>query len=1724
MSLMFWQRRQARAVSHPAESLARRRKRQQSMRLRVQLGAERLEDRLAPSATVTLPGSGFSGQQGGTVASFPISINQLQDNQTPNHVGLAGATLAITYPTGVFSFPLGGNQATANVALGSVPLSDTAAPGGAADWTLTANAPADGQLNITLTANAGDTITTNNPSTGGSLVLINFPISASYNPVSTTTEPITLVMANGSVQTAINGSNGTYVLSPTPPIAGAITVTPVLSISPPTLPADTVNTGYNQTVKASGGAGVVSFSAAGSLPPGVTLSSAGVLSGAPSLTGNFSFTVTATTTATGAFASLDDPSATAGSTIGAGASGNNVVGYYNDAAGTHGFLYNGTTYSTLDNPSAKGGASTFALGVSGSSVVGYFSDSSGRIHGFLYNGSSYTQLDVPAAGSGNTFATGISGSNVVGYYTNAGATHGFLYNGTTYTTLDDPAASAGTTTVMGISGSNIVGSFNDANGTHGFLYNGSTYTTLDDPSANLGSTFATGISGVNIVGYYNDGIGTHGFLYNGSVYSTLDDPSASPGNTYAYGVSGSNISGTYLDANGTHGYFYNASGTGATGSRNYSMTVNSPVVMPTSTLPNGSAGTPYSQTISASGGTGALTFSSTGTLPPGLTLSSAGVLAGTPSTPGNYSFRIFATDNVGASASQPFTVTIGLTTATQLSITAPSGATAGTPFNITVTAQDGSNHTAVGFNGTVTLSSSGGDIAPTSVTLTNGTATLPVTLTVAANETITASFTGLTSGMASIVVGYGAFSKYTVTTLVGAPTATAGNSFLVAVQAADQFGNPVTSYSGPSMATATLSPTSTASNFPTTLSIGTNGQGFTLATLQKVGTYTITVTSGAFSGSAPPVSVTPAPPSQLAFTVQPVTTPTGQPLPGVTVQVLDPYGNLAVSDNSDTITMGVASGPGVFWAASTTTAAVHNGVANFTNLELVVPGSYTLSALVPGRYITNSASFTVLPLQVTSFTSSTSGFSLAFNTSFLVNSTTPVLYGQGFGSKAPPPSVTLQQIKDAGGNPITPVSVEGSVVVNPTNNAITFVATNTGLKVNLGTPILPDGSYSVDLTSTAANDGFQALNAGGGFLDGLGTGTAGSGDYKTTFVINAAATHKDVLWLPSVAEGPGQNLNAPGMNQVGGGYPLYLTDGNGVTSVQVTLSYNPSLLTITAVTGAHFSLSGPPGNVVLTYSGPALASTPNTPVTVGFLTARVPNGTTGNPMPYKAKDLLHLATPSLNGGAIAVATSDALHLVAYVGDADGNGAYSSNDAVLITRAALQTDTGFASYPLVDPVIVADTDGAGFIPADAPLQANEAGVGFATANLSIPPIPSSVVFQPIPNSVDPELSIPADLHVAADGTLTVPVNIDDAHPAGSTGLLRGHLALTYDPGVFTVSAADVHPGSLLAGGDWSIIPTIDPSTGQIGIALSSDSPITNTLGGSLVTIALHLRAGEPGALATGGDSQATIALVSSVTSNGQYFSTELEDAQGTFTLTPAPSNDFNVRTAGLVELQTPPLELSASSTATAVSIRNDDVDNNSGTKAATPTITAAEPAAVPSFLDQGSQATNADTKVSHAGFVDVDAHALIVAPVVSAAGMASAVAVQVSGMVLFNVPIAAGQHLTDQLLQPPGRDANIASSQIAVATLKEAIARVLSSQWRQSDIGDDFGLLSDDVAASDLSWHPELASRGHGDDCYHRNETSRPAINAAIPAIENRTESQTADDMDDLWYDAAEIID
>lgn len=75
--------------------------------------------------------------------------------------------------------------------------------------------------------------------------------------------------------------------------------------------------------------------------------------------------------------------------------------------------------------------------------------------------------------------------------------------------------------------------------------------------------------------------------------------------------------------------------------------------------PNGLVGVPYTNTFTASGGTAPYTFAiSAGSLPPGLTLASNGVVSGVPTATGLYSFTVQATDAAAATGTVNCTINI----------------------------------------------------------------------------------------------------------------------------------------------------------------------------------------------------------------------------------------------------------------------------------------------------------------------------------------------------------------------------------------------------------------------------------------------------------------------------------------------------------------------------------------------------------------------------------------------------------------------------------------------------------------------------------------------------------------------------------------------------------------------------------------------------------------------------------------------------------------------------------------------------------------------------------------------------------------------------------------------------------------------------------------------------------------------------------------------------------
>lgn len=166
--------------------------------------------------------------------------------------------------------------------------------------------------------------------------------------------------------------------------------------------------------------------------------------------------------------------------------------------------------------------------------------------------------------------------------------------------------------------------------------------------------------------------------------------SGSPPTGTSLGSSNGTLSGTPTSS-GTFQFTVQVTDTASnTATQAYTVTVASaPVITTPPELPVGSVGTPYSETLSATGGTPPYKWTvASGTLPAGLSLSTGGVINGTPTAAGNSGFMIAVTDGAGATTSKSFTLDIagGLTIST---VSLP-GATTGTPYSFQLQATGGS--------------------------------------------------------------------------------------------------------------------------------------------------------------------------------------------------------------------------------------------------------------------------------------------------------------------------------------------------------------------------------------------------------------------------------------------------------------------------------------------------------------------------------------------------------------------------------------------------------------------------------------------------------------------------------------------------------------------------------------------------------------------------------------------------------------------------------------------------------------------------------------------------------------------------------------------------------------------------------------------------------------------------------------------------------------------------
>ncbi len=223
--------------------------------------------------------------------------------------------------------------------------------------------------------------------------------------------------------------------------------------------------------------------------------------------------------------------------------------------------------------------------------------------------------------------------------------------------------------------------------------------------------------------------GTHGsFTVTGTGYGppTFTESGALPG-----GVTLNQFTGA-LSGTPTQGGVFPITITASNGAspnaiQAFTLTVDAQPVITSANSTTFTENTPGTFTVTATG-TPAPTFSETGPLPTGVTLSSAGVLSGTPTQPGSFPIAIDAANGVSPDATQDFTLTVNSNgTAPTITSTNHATFTQGQPGSFTVLA---TGSPAATFTETGPL--------PAGVTLTSGgtlsgttaqSGTFPITIT-----------------------------------------------------------------------------------------------------------------------------------------------------------------------------------------------------------------------------------------------------------------------------------------------------------------------------------------------------------------------------------------------------------------------------------------------------------------------------------------------------------------------------------------------------------------------------------------------------------------------------------------------------------------------------------------------------------------------------------------------------------------------------------------------------------------------------------------------------------------------------------------------------------------------------------------------------------------------------------------------------------------------------------
>ncbi|QPH38524.1 Ig-like domain-containing protein [Pedobacter endophyticus] len=457
-----------------------------------------------------------------------------------------------------------------------------------------------------------------------------------------------------------------------------VTVNPAIVFAGTTLANATIASPYSvQLPVATGGTPGYTYalSSGSTLPTGLTLSSAGLISGTPTATGDPTFSVTVT----------DSKNCSATATFNLATSPALML--------TPGALpdgITGTPYTTNGIPAATGGTGPYIYSATSLPSGLTFNTTTREITGTPTQPGNYTIPVTVSDATGNTTTANFTLA-VVDPLVLPAAT---LANGTTgsvYTTQIIPSATGGTAPYTYV-----------ATGLPaGLTFDPSTREITGTPTQ--AGTFTipvtvTDAAGRTATNSYNVTIGDPLLLPNatlpdgteGTVYAAQTLPAA-VGGTSPYTYVASNlpagltfdattrqITGTPTEAGNYSIGLTATDNAGKTVSNTYSLRVIGVLSLPGATLPNGIVGTSYpTQTLPAvSGGTGPYTYLATG-IPPGLSFNTATrEITGTPTLGGTYTVSLTATDAEGNSATSTYSLVVNVNAPVVAAATVCSGSSA----------------------------------------------------------------------------------------------------------------------------------------------------------------------------------------------------------------------------------------------------------------------------------------------------------------------------------------------------------------------------------------------------------------------------------------------------------------------------------------------------------------------------------------------------------------------------------------------------------------------------------------------------------------------------------------------------------------------------------------------------------------------------------------------------------------------------------------------------------------------------------------------------------------------------------------------------------------------------------------------------------------------------------------------------------------------------------------